>query len=113
MKLLRKIERLEASAEQRAPDNSPVGLVWSSDEHRVAPGQAEAGEYVACDVWLAGGLEFAGVAHPGLCERFTRDAEDLGIVYDAEGAAVGRVMLIESGLIRYVVDSPTKTAAQG
>lgn len=111
MKLLRKILRLEA-AEDRRDEPLAFGLVWSSDEHKVDPSQSPDGSHVAHDIWLAGGVEFAGVPRPGARQRFAEDPADLGLVYDAGGAAVGRVLSIDGGVIRYEVDSPAVSTAR-
>ena len=84
MTLLRRalLKRLEARAAR--PALGPVGLVWSRDESLLA-GILEPGEYIARDMHVLV-PEGGSPAVVRMEERVTRDAQDLGWVYDAAPA---------------------------
>lgn len=100
MKLLSKVRGLEASAAV-SRQREPVGLVWTVDELRVDRGKVRPGQYVALDVRIKG--ELGGTPIWETVERITSEASDLGVVYDAGGAAVGRIVRVDGSLVEWVV----------
>jgi hypothetical protein len=103
MRLLRRLEGLEAGAAvAEAEAEAAVGVVWSCDELRLDATQLEAGEYIACDSHRLDPPElFASCPRVRLVERITRDADDLGYIYDAAGVRVGRVTAVDGNLVSY------------
>jgi hypothetical protein len=109
---LKKLEAGAARARERKPE--AVGLIWSRHEVEVDPETLEGGQYIAVDVhMLAGapvepGAELGGATlEPGawsMKERATYDAQDLGVVYDAGGLRVGRVVALEGSMIEIDLD---------
>lgn len=124
MRLIKNIERLEASAATRAEASAlPVGLVWSRNERLVDPLSLMPGEYIACDVRILETADFSALevlegvppleppAWWAISERITRDAADLGAVMDWAGAVLGRVVLIDGSLLRWEAFAAEEPAA--
>jgi hypothetical protein len=100
MTLLRAVGKLEAARAGAYSAPGTVGLVWSRDEV-LFTGRLEEGEFIARDMHV---LELATDSLPAMTqmvERVTRDENDLGWVYDAAGAVLGRVVELEDSLIRW------------
>jgi hypothetical protein len=105
MTLLRRalLKKLEA---RFAPALGPVGLVWSRDES-LFDGLLEPGEYIARDMRvLAPEVEGGTPAVVRMEERVTRDANDLGWIYGAAGAVVGRVTELNGSLVSWRLAAP-------
>lgn len=94
MRLIRRLERVEAAQASRAAAASiGAGIVWTLDNVPLGRELAE-GESLAVDLYE---VERTGM-YTGVrsVERIASSAEDLGTVYDADGSHVlGRV--VESG----------------
>jgi hypothetical protein len=111
MRLISTLRRLEAgAAEARERKPAAVGLIWSTQENVVDPQDLRVGEYIAVDlriqgaapVVVEGGPAIVAVGAPGawaMAERITRDPQDLGVVRNAEGGRVGRVMELDGSMI--------------
>jgi hypothetical protein len=101
MKLLRAVAKIEERlAADLAGQGCEVGLVWTCDEV-IVDRVLETGEFLARDMHE---LDPAGegLTHRVLVvERVTRDANDLGWVYDAADVEVGRVVEMDGSLISY------------
>jgi hypothetical protein len=97
------LEAGAAAARERKP--AAVGLVWTVHESPVDPETLEVGEYIAVDIRMTGAAAVdprGDAGAPGswmMTERITTDPQDLGVVRDAEGARVGRVMELEGSMI--------------
>lgn len=104
MKLIAaRLKRLEAAAAEEEERPAVTGMVWSSAESVVDASALEPGEYVACDCYVEAWPDPAtpdDVIRWRVVERVTRDAEDYGVVYGADGAAVGRVVYLRGKLLR-------------
>lgn len=104
MRLLRQIQRAEASAAAAAREpEGRVSLCWSCYETRVDPAELRCGEYIAVDLAFVG--EIGGVAQNVLRERVTLDGSDLGSVFGPGDVCVGRVVAIDGTLITYELDA--------
>jgi hypothetical protein len=110
MRLISSIRRLEAGAalaRERVP--ASVGLSWSRNEVTIDPEELGPGEYIACDIRVQAGVAGGDRAAPDamadqpywwtLTERVTCDPQDLGVVRDAEGERIGRVMELDGSMI--------------
>jgi hypothetical protein len=97
MRLIKQLERLEASAAETS-ECVGVGLAWSDCDERVEAAQLEPGEYIAADVHMLGEL-CPGVERWLVRERITRDLSDLGWLHDEAGDVVGRVTAIDGSLL--------------
>jgi hypothetical protein len=93
----------------RAPAGARVGLVWTQDEEVLGRPLA-AGEYLAVDFFCVGPDE-AGCGSRRTVERATSDPRDLGIVYDAAGVRIGRVVKRDGPLVTTKLDSSTRGRA--
>ena len=102
MRLLAKVRGLEAVAVAGArARRQPTGVVWTSDDVRVDPEAVGAGEHVALDVRITGAIGETPTWQT--VERVSREASDLGVVYDAGGSAVGRVVRVDGSLVEWAV----------
>jgi hypothetical protein len=121
MRLISQLRRLEdGAAEARAVRPAAVGLIWSRQESVVDLAVLYEGEYVAVDLRMEGGMPVplrgspaVAAAAPGawhMSERITRDPQDLGIVRDAEGARIGRVMELDGSMITIEWDVPPEVS---
>lgn len=123
MRLISSVKRLEAGA-ARAREEEPaaVGLVWSTHESKVEVESLADGEYVAVDVRLdrygesaPGAVVDGQVVEPPewwtIEERITSDPRDLGVVRDAEGVRVGRVVAIEGSMLTVQYDEEPPPAS--
>jgi hypothetical protein len=94
VRLAKQVVRLELKADEKARSKKgcAFGIVWSADDQRLPAGRRlKTGELVALDVTITGFS--GGVACIRSVERVTRDAEDLGVVYAADGMeVVGRIV---------------------
>lgn len=104
MKLIAaRLKRLEAAAAEEDAAPAVAGLVWSTAESVVDVETLEPGDYVACDCYVEA---WPDAEAPGdvirwrTVERVTRDAEDYGVVYGADGGIVGRVVYLRGKLLR-------------
>ena len=98
MRLIRQLQRLEASHALAETAGPAIGLAWSERDERVDVAQLEPGEYIAVDVHVLG--EACPEVDRWLVrERITRDSRDLGWVLDAAGEVVGRVAEISGSLL--------------
>jgi len=115
VRLITSIKRLEAGAavaRERRP--AAVGLSWSRNEARVDPEELGPGEYIACDISIRSGAGVGAVPDAmadqpywwNLAERVTLDPQDLGLVRDAEGERIGRVMELDGSMIAIEWDEP-------
>ena len=107
MKLLRRLERMEAGKVGRLTD---VGIAWSAYDAEIER-ELESGEYVAVDVVE---VEMGqGTVGWRCTERVTRDEADMGIVLDAAGAEIGRVTGRHGNLVsvEYSRDGTAATTA--
>ena len=117
MKLTRAVEALELAAAgkaakpgrrgkrgaSRAPAGSRVGLVWTVDETPLGRPLAS-GEFLATDLFRTGpAVDGAGVQR--VVERATLNPRDLGLVYDAAGERIGRVVRRNGSLITTALDA--------
>jgi hypothetical protein len=103
MRLLRALEKVEARrAAGRRPAARAWCVVWSEAETLVGR-LPVAGESVACDLFVVGDASDRASLYVRSAERFTLDPLDLGIVYDASGAEIGRIASVEDhwGTIRF------------
>lgn len=99
MRLIKQLERLEASASAaREAECVGVGLAWSDCDERVEVAQLEPGEMIAADVHMLGEA-CPGVERWLVRERVTRDPLDLGWVLDPAEDVVGRVTAIDGSLL--------------
>jgi hypothetical protein len=110
MRLVAKVEKLEAAAAERARSRRrPVGVVWTQDDVRVDPESLAPGEHLALDVYVTGAI--GETETWTTVERATSEASDLGVVYDAGGAVLGRVARIEGSLVELaLVDTAASSA---
>jgi len=99
MRLLSKVRGLEASASVKR--RVPVGLVWTEDDVRVDLAAVREGEHVALDVRILGAVGDTPIWQT--TERCTAEATDLGVVYGAKGAQVGRVVRVDGSLVEWVL----------
>jgi hypothetical protein len=99
MRLIRQVAELEAAAAARAEEPAPIGVCWTTYEERVEARELEEGEYIAADMTRV--EELAGTAVIRIRERVTLDVRDLGWVYDAEGARIGRVVAVDGTLVSW------------
>ena len=98
MRLVKRVEELEAAGTARAAEPGAVGVVWTQQEETVDAEALAPGEYIAVDVTVLG----CDPPMWRLRERVTAEADDLGDVYeDATGRAIGRVVGIEGTLITW------------
>lgn len=119
MRLISSLRRLEAgAAAAREAKPAAVGLIWTRQESVVDPETLYRGEYIAVDLTMRAGAPVAlggasGVA-PGawlMAERITQDPQDLGVVRDAEGQRIGRVMELDGSMISIEWDERPVVAA--
>jgi hypothetical protein len=93
MRLIRRVETLEAAERGAVPAGCVVGVAWSSCEERLGRALA-AGESLAVDIHLA--VEVGpGESHVWVdraVERASLDPSDAGLVYGADGSIVGEVV---------------------
>ena len=75
-----------------------IAIAWSTDEERAAD-LAESDE-VAMDIHILS--DDLGAEQWRTVERRRRDPEDLGDVFDAAGARIGRVAERDGSLVRWV-----------
>lgn len=102
MRLLAKVRGLEAVAVAGASSRrQPTGVVWTADDVRVDRDAVGAGEHVALDVRITGAIGETPTWQT--VERVSREASDLGVVYDAGGSAVGRVVRVDGSLVEWAV----------
>ena len=103
MRLTARVEKLaSAAARAKEPQTRELGIVWSTSDTRVDREQAKPGEYVAVDLYIDEPETAEGC--PALVrtiERFTRNERDLGVVFDAKGARVGRIVAARGGVLRW------------
>jgi hypothetical protein len=110
------LEAGAAAAREAKP--AAVGLIWTRQESVVDPETLYRGEYIAVDLTMRAGAPVAlggasGVA-PGawlMAERITQDPQDLGVVRDAEGQRIGRVMELDGSMISIEWDERPVVAA--
>ena len=96
--MLRKLEA-RASTARRAAAAGGVGIVWSRDDLRITR-ELEPGELVAVDMHVVV-PEGEAPAAVRMVERVTTDVSDLGWVYDAAGAVVGRMTEVDGSLVAW------------
>jgi hypothetical protein len=82
--------------------------VWSRDDLRIAGG-LDPGELVAVDMYVLA-PEGESPAAVRMVERVTLDASDLGFVYDAAGALVGRMTEVDGSLVAWEACAPQARA---
>jgi hypothetical protein len=99
MRLLAKVKRMERAASAAAQGEErfsyarrPLGVLWRDSEERLPREVYSAmvpGEEIARDFWILDHCDGATLVRSA--ERVTRDALDLGNVFDADGTLIGRV----------------------
>jgi hypothetical protein len=102
------LKKLEARASTARRVAGGVGIVWSRDDVRVVRA-LEPGELVAVDMTI---LEPAGESPAAvrMVERVTLDPCDLGFVYDAGGAVIGRMTELDGSLLTWEACAPLARA---
>ena len=132
MRLIKRLDAMEERAAAAAAAERPSGKVmvcWSTREERVADGDLAPGDFVACDVHYldpqgperdvaryreeatAEELEFTPCVR--IVERITRDARDLGVVYDETGVRVGVVVELDGSMLTLRHDAVEGQAEAG
>lgn len=104
MRLLREsaLQRLEARAGSWSRAAAGIGIVWTRDESRVER-ELDPGEWIAVDMYrvLSVGRNGDQTWCVRVVERVTRDEWDLGWVYDAAGAVIGRVTESDGSMLTW------------
>jgi YD repeat-containing protein len=98
-----RLESAAGAAAAAARDPLPVSISWSSADERVTARDLRPGEFVAADV-----MGYRADGEPWesrVVERVTRDGGDLGVVYDAAGARVGRVTAMDGRLLTLHIEA--------
>jgi hypothetical protein len=130
VRLIKRLDAIAAAAAAREAERvagADLAVCWSVREARVDDGDLEAGDYVACDVrYLDEGaaaldaLPLGSPARPvdftallSITERVTRDERDLGLVYDAAGVRVGRVVAVDGSMLTFRSDAEETELAEG
>lgn len=117
MRLIGAVKRLEGAAAAREEAAGGLcGIAWTSRDWRVDAMELAEGEFIAVDITRRGGDD--GAAFWCVNERVTLDASDLGVFYQLAGgaecgkacegcerAAVGRVVAIDTDMVRYALDA--------
>jgi len=103
MKLTARVQRLAEAVSQPAAERAPreMGIVWSTSETRVDPRNARPGDHVAVDLYIEEPSNGDVPAMVRVVERFTRVARDRGVVYDAAGRQVGRILRVRGGVLEW------------
>jgi len=101
MRFLTKVRRIErqqeAAATARAlasPSRRPVGVLWNEDARKLSAEELAAlrpGDVVVTDFTILAPPS-QGATRVSSVERVTRDAGDLGLVFNVAGVAIGRVL---------------------
>ena len=107
MRLVRldRLERAAAAAEEAAARPvGDVGIVWTSSDGVLEPGELAVGEFVAFDITITDAGGASGTPTLRVAERATRDPRDLGVVYDAAGARLGYVVEVDGTLLSWRED---------
>jgi hypothetical protein len=99
-RLIKSVERLEASGAALAKAPTRIGMCWTRTDERVDDSKVGFGQYIAADVYISAGDFWS------ICERITDDDQDLGIVYQANGPRLGIVVALDGSLIRWRPDAP-------
>lgn len=105
MKLIKRVERAEGvAAERAAPAPGRMGICWSADDRCIDSAELQEGEYVATDMVISEYLGVGPEAVPliALCERVTPHEDDLGWVTGPDGERIGRVVGLSPGLLEWV-----------
>jgi hypothetical protein len=94
VKLVKRVRSLEEKSRVKAGPQD-AGIVWTSYEARIDPASLGDGEFLAADITI---VESVGMwSRWRIKQRVSLDPSDRGIVYDAAGVRLGRVVDPEFG----------------
>jgi hypothetical protein len=97
MKLIKRVQELEANERVERAQTAGVGLAWTTHE-QLAGDDVDADE-IATDIHIVGSI--GGTDEWRTVERRRRDAEDLGDVFDEAGVRIGRVTIRDGSFVRW------------